>query len=48
VLFCYLRLDEIVLGENVRVARIAMGMEMGQSLERFVCTIMIREPSARC
>jgi hypothetical protein len=45
MLFCDLRLDELILGQHVGVVRVAMSVEMGQRLEGLVCSIVVREPS---
>lgn len=45
VLLGDLRLDEIVLGEDVWIARVAVGVQLSESLEPFVSAVVVTEPS---
>ena len=45
VLFRNLSLDEVVLGEDIRVVCVAIRMESGESFETFIRTVVVAEPS---
>ena len=40
-----LSLNELVLGQDVWIVRVAMRMEFGEVLEAFVCSVVVAKPS---